>query len=432
VRRPTITRKSAPAVIGSGLVVASVIAGSSVAVLAGGTNSAGGSPPGSTVTQTGAGQAENGAAASTALDLPQLSGVASGPAPSDNSKTPSGVSGGGTGTGGTGTGATGTSGTGSSGTAPRLVVPDVIASVPGGVTKTDLAKLRRLGQVRDVLAVAGARISVNGKSLTVLGASASALRAWLPPETAGNQSVWTAFAKGDLITTKAAAKGLRTGAAYPVSAAIRTDVTLGGSALLGVAGVDGIVNEAQAKRLGLVDNVAVLINAPAADLTTLTRQVHTALGTGSQVVRLVSVSVSTKLPVDVHAPAGKPTSYLTLYQESAAQYCPGLSWTVLAAIGQIESADGTNDGPSTAGALGPMQFLPSTWQEWGISAFGELGPPNINDPFDAVPSAARMLCADGAADGGQGLRQAIFDYNHADWYVDEVLALANEYATELS
>ena len=80
-----------------------------------------------------------------------------------------------------------------------------------------------------------------------------------------------------------------------------------------------------------------------------------------------------------------------------------------------------------------MQFLPSTWQAWGIDGFGETGPPDVMDPFDAVPSAARLLCADGATAGAQGLRQAIFDYNHADWYVDEVLTLAAEYAasTEL-
>ncbi len=47
-----------------------------------------------------------------------------------------------------------------------------------------------------------------------------------------------------------------------------------------------------------------------------------------------------------------------------------------------------------------------------------------------MPSAARMLCADGAARGGQSLYQAIFDYNHADWYVNEVLSLAAEYARE--
>ena len=52
------------------------------------------------------------------------------------------------------------------------------------------------------------------------------------------------------------------------------------------------------------------------------------------------------------------------------------------------------------------------------------------NPFDAVPSAAKMLCADGAASGGQSLYNAIFDYNHADWYVHEVLGLAAEYAAD--
>jgi membrane-bound lytic murein transglycosylase B len=103
---------------------------------------------------------------------------------------------------------------------------------------------------------------------------------------------------------------------------------------------------------------------------------------------------------------------------------------VLAAIGQIESADGTNVGPSSAGALGPMQFLPSTWAHWGVDAFGQTGPPNVMNPYDAVPSAARLLCADGAAAGGSSLSHAIFDYNHANWYVSEVLALAAEYAAD--
>ena len=144
----------------------------------------------------------------------------------------------------------------------------------------------------------------------------------------------------------------------------------------------------------------------------------------------MAATVSTQLPVDRTVPAGRPASYLELFRASAARYCPGLSWTVLAAIGQIESADGTNMGPSSAGALGPMQFLPSTWAVWGIDAFGQTGPPDIMNPYDAVPSAARMLCADGAASGGNGLAAAIFDYNHATWYVNEVLALAAEYARD--
>jgi membrane-bound lytic murein transglycosylase B len=137
-----------------------------------------------------------------------------------------------------------------------------------------------------------------------------------------------------------------------------------------------------------------------------------------------------RLPVVTEVTAARPGNYLMLYQESAAQYCPGLSWTVLAAIGEIESGDGANDGPSTAGALGPMQFMPATWQARGADAFGQTGPPNVMNPLDAVPSAARLLCADDAARGGVSLAAAIFDYNHASWYVSEVLALASEYAQE--
>ena len=135
------------------------------------------------------------------------------------------------------------------------------------------------------------------------------------------------------------------------------------------------------------------------------------------------------LPTGSGATSGLPGSYLELFQQSAARYCPSLSWTVLAAIGQIESADGTNVGPSSAGAMGPMQFLPSTWAVWGISGFGRTGPPDIMNAYDAVPSAARMLCADGASQGTvTGLRAAVFAYNHATWYVNEVLALAAQYA----
>src|SRR6202020_3307572 len=145
---------------------------------------------------------------------------------------------------------------------------------------------------------------------------------------------------------------------------------------------------------------------PASSPVTLVSQVKTALGGHATVIRLVPAEVSTSLPVDATPSTGRPSSYLQLFQESAAAYCPGLSWTVLAAIGQIESADGQNEGPSSAGALGPMQFEPSTWSMWGIDGFGQTGLPHILNPDDAVPSAARLLCADGAANGLTGLRQA--------------------------
>jgi hypothetical protein len=283
-----------------------------------------------------------------------------------------------------------------------------------------------------VLAVDGARITVNGAPLTVLAASAVALRPWTPPATAADATVWSDFAAGDLITTAAAGRAadLVAGRGYPVDAGVRTRLSAGASALLPIAGVDAIIDTARGRTLGLVRDIAVLVNAPAISPLTLMAKVEAALGARATVIRLVPAQVSTALPVDAAPGSGRPGSYLQLFKESAAGYCPGLSWTVLAAIAQIESADGTNVGPSAAGALGPMQFLPSTWRIWGTDGFGDSGPPDIMNPFDAVPSAARLLCSGGAASGGQQLRTAIFDYNHATWYVDEVLTLAAEYARE--
>src|ERR1700729_1171645 len=106
-----------------------------------------------------------------------------------------------------------------------------------------------------------------------------------------------------------------------------------------------------------------------------------------------------------------------------------MCWAVLAAIKEIESGVCANEGPSSAGALGPMQFIPSTWAEWGIDGFGQTGTPDIMDPLDAVPSAARLLCAAGAGHTAT-LPAAIFAYNHATCSVAEVLPLAGEYAQD--
>ena len=319
------------------------------------------------------------------------------------------------------------------GSPPRqLVVPDIIAAVPGGISAAQVAGIGKLGNVRAVLPVDGARITFNGRQVNVLAAPAARLRPWTPPATAASTEVWSRFAAGDFIASSDAASGLglAPGQSYQVTAGVQAQLTYGAQALLGVPGVDGILNQAQASKLGLLKNVAVLINAPAARLDALAGQVKKIVGASGQVVRLAPEVISTHLPVDTKVPTGRPANYLMLYRESAAQYCPGLSWTVLAAIGEIESNNGQNMGPSSAGALGPMQFLPSTWAQWGITGFGNTGKPNIMDPFDAVPSAARMLCAAGAAAGGQSLSSAIFAYNHADWYVNEVLTLAGEYARE--
>jgi len=265
----------------------------------------------------------------------------------------------------------------------------------------------------------------------VIGVNPGRFRSWVPLRAASDDALWTSMASGDFIASAPAAKRLGlSGGSYRLSARTHVDLRYAGSARLNVAGVDLLVNQDTSRKLGLVHEVAALISAPGPSIAALTAQVRRVLGAEAKVVDLRG-----QRPVIGAKPPrpGQIGSYLQLFQASAVKYCPQMSWTVLAAIGQIESADGQNMGPSSAGALGPMQFLPSTWAEWGISGFGPAGPPDIMNPFDAVPSAARMLCADGASSGTDaGLRQAIFAYNHADWYVNEVLALAGRYAAEYS
>ena len=127
-----------------------------------------------------------------------------------------------------------------------------------------------------------------------------------------------------------------------------------------------------------------------------------------------------------------PAGYRALYQH-AATGCPGLGWTVLAAIGTVESdngqsaAPGVHSGANSAGAQGPMQFEPATFAAYARPVpAGGADPPSPYDPADGIYAAARYLCATGAA-GGRDLPGAIYAYNHDPAYVTTVLALAARY-----
>ncbi|HVQ87505.1 MAG TPA: lytic transglycosylase domain-containing protein [Actinomycetes bacterium] len=124
--------------------------------------------------------------------------------------------------------------------------------------------------------------------------------------------------------------------------------------------------------------------------------------------------------------SGIPKNFLTLYRNAAAT-CSGMPWPVLAAVGQVESGHGTNNGPSSSGAEGPMQFLPSTFAAYAVDGDGD-GDRDIWDPADSIYTAAHYLCANGAGQGPRGLYAALWQYNHADWYVLLVMNVAGQIA----
>jgi Transglycosylase SLT domain len=120
----------------------------------------------------------------------------------------------------------------------------------------------------------------------------------------------------------------------------------------------------------------------------------------------------------------RPPSFLIpIYMEAGHKY--GVPWEVLAAINAIETDYGQNLNTSSAGAVGWMQFEPSTWARYGVAVDGH-SVPNPYDPRDAIFAAAKYLAAAGAE---QDVAKAVYAYNHASWYVDEVMSRAHAIAT---
>jgi CHAP domain len=121
-----------------------------------------------------------------------------------------------------------------------------------------------------------------------------------------------------------------------------------------------------------------------------------------------------------------PAADVGILHEAAAS-CPGLSWAVLAGIAKVETdfgrsnLPGVRSGANPAGAMGPFQFLAATWARYGAG--------DVYDFHDAALGAARYLCALGAGSPA-GLAQAVFGYNHAWWYVAQVLGWAAAYLAE--
>ena len=154
------------------------------------------------------------------------------------------------------------------------------------------------------------------------------------------------------------------------------------------------------------------------------------------VVASAATSNAAQSPTNISPGGGQPSAYarqiippdmLALYLSSRVQQeCPGMSWTVTAAITHLESDDNRNPGVSSAGAVGANQFLLTTWDAggqpvvkvtpngnvpngFGVDGDGD-GLADIKNPKDSVPAAARYLCASGGGNP-KTLAKAIFTYN---------------------
>jgi len=134
------------------------------------------------------------------------------------------------------------------------------------------------------------------------------------------------------------------------------------------------------------------------------------------------------VPSSSCATSGVPPVLAPIYQRAASAYALGPQGpAILAGINAVETAFGSNLNVSSAGAEGWMQFMPSTWATYGVDANGD-GKADPYNPEDAIFAAASYLHAAGMPTDTYG---AIFAYNHADWYVAEVLADAACYASEV-
>lgn len=150
---------------------------------------------------------------------------------------------------------------------------------------------------------------------------------------------------------------------------------------------------------------------------------------GFLVLPLVFVTALLSLAGDQPSPSDLafdqiPAGLIDTYQ-AAAETCDGLGWTVLAAIHKVETNFGTGPATSSKGARGPMQFMPSTFASYGVDGDGD-GEANISSVTDSIFSSANLLCANGAGDPAH-LASAVWDYNHSESYVNEVLTLGASY-----
>ena len=306
--------------------------------------------------------------------------------------------------------------------------PDAVVVLPAAARPAVVRRLSHRPGVRAVAVLSRGTVVLSGQRLTILGAGPD-VRGLTPNLTARSDALWASVARDELTLSYARAHRWRgrLGATLVLQSRLGYfPVRLGAFAALGLRNADGLVDDAEATALGLRPARELVVSAPHVDLDRLRADVTRLFGAHARLHSLRPKPVDQSALISAYARATIPSSYLALYRAAAAT-CTGLPWTVLAAIGAVETGHGANTHVSSKGAVGPMQFLPSTFVAYAVDGDRD-GVANIADPDDAVYTAARYLCYAGAGLGGQSLYDAIWAYNHADWYVREVIKLAVAYS----
>lgn len=297
---------------------------------------------------------------------------------------------------------------------------DLLVTLRAPLSAQQAAQLRAVKGVQGLTVLDIGTVRQAGRSVRIAGVDPSQFRQFTPAPTAASDALWQSVARGEVVVSHAVQRSRRLtlGATTAFVGHHVSRERIGGAATFGLPEVEVVTDRATTRALGVVRDSAVLLDAPERAIGPLRRAVAQVVGEQAalQVLRPAPLPRNTR----------RPATYRELYVQSA-RLCPGLPWQVLAAVGEVESGHGRSLGPSSAGALGPMQFMPATWRAYGVDGDGD-GRADVMSAYDAVPAAALYLCRNGAGGGPEGLYNALFAYNRADWYVRKVLAAAERYA----
>jgi hypothetical protein len=198
------------------------------------------------------------------------------------------------------------------------------------------------------------------------------------------------------------------GRAFPVRA--NTLVPLGGRGYV-IALQQAVANDTDGSRVGIV-GLRVHLGAAIAGLAA-----------GSELWVGIAAAARDAPDRAIRATDEIPPNLIPIYQHAGARY--GVPWVLLASINKFETDFGQNLSVSSAGAIGWMQFLPSTWRRYAVDATGD-GKADPYNARDAINAAARYLSAAGVR---RNLAQAVWSYNHSLPYVRTVIAQARLYAS---